>query len=117
MRIYRRYSEWYELPDGLVYLRFRQRDGYEDADGRWVTTDGPGARTGPFGKWHVVAIDDPPTLACSKAVPQPLPESAGELAEAAPDDLDTLCQSCLRTLRMFASVERFAGEESEENDS
>ena len=116
MRVYRRYTEWFELPADLVYLRFRQRAGYEDAHGHWITTDGPSERTGSFGKWHIVATTDPPTLACNKALPQPLPESAAELAKAAPADIETLCRSCQRTLRMFALVERFAGEESEEAD-
>lgn len=44
----------FEISDGLTFVRWQARAGYVE-NGQFIVTDGPGERTGEFGKWHVSA--------------------------------------------------------------
>jgi hypothetical protein len=80
----------FHIPDGLTFCRYRARAGIIE-DGRFVVTDGPGERTGPFGKWHV--YNSELRTACGKPLPDTIDTGVETTIEAPLGP--AICLQCL----------------------
>ena len=80
----------FQIADGLTFCRYRARAGTVE-DGRFVVTDGPGERTGPFGKWHVYGSEL--RTACGKPLPDSIDTGVETTIEAPPGP--AICLQCL----------------------
>ena len=84
----------FTIPDGVQWVRWRTRASRTE-EGRWVTTDLPGERTGPPGKWHAAAGDGHTvcrTGAASGEIPADL-----ELHDGTPEFTE-MCVPCAQKL-------------------
>lgn len=80
----------FQIADGLTFCRYRASAGTVE-DGKFVVTDAPGERTGPFGKWHVYGSEL--RTACGKLPPDSIDTGVETTIEAPPGP--AICLQCL----------------------